>query len=120
MVLDPQNFSDPGKFKPERWIGSSDADIREASRPFLLGPRRCLGEKYAYTVALVYIGWNINLLMRGSFAWIALRLVLAHLMYTYDMELVNKTQDWRAECEAYIVHWVAAPLWVRFSKREQE
>ncbi|EMR90855.1 putative benzoate 4-monooxygenase cytochrome p450 protein [Botrytis cinerea BcDW1] len=38
-------FSDPWEFKPERWLDPNSKDIKDASRPFLLGPRDCLGRK---------------------------------------------------------------------------
>jgi cytochrome P450 len=37
-------FSDPDTYKPERWIGNS-GDNLEASKPFLVGPRMCMGIK---------------------------------------------------------------------------
>lgn len=41
--LDPANFNDPLVFKPERWLGNG-GDILEASQPFSLGPRGCVGK----------------------------------------------------------------------------
>lgn len=47
--LDPANFSDPHAFKPERWLNTSTEkkgrDSLEASQPFSIGPRGCLGIK---------------------------------------------------------------------------
>lgn len=42
-ALDPANFKDPLAFNPERWLGK-DGDILEASQPFSLGPRGCVGK----------------------------------------------------------------------------
>ncbi|KAF4914570.1 Cytochrome P450 monooxygenase BOT4 [Colletotrichum viniferum] len=42
-VHNPEYFSDPGHFKPERWLDPHCKDNKDASRPFLLGPRDCLG-----------------------------------------------------------------------------
>ena len=33
------------KFKPERWLETGSKDIKEASQPFSLGTRGCLGGK---------------------------------------------------------------------------
>ncbi|KAF4826986.1 Cytochrome P450 monooxygenase BOT4 [Colletotrichum tropicale] len=44
-VHNPEYFSDPWHFKPERWLGPHCNDNKDASRPFLLGPRDCLGRK---------------------------------------------------------------------------
>ena len=34
-------------FKPERWLDKDSVDNLEASQPFSLGPRGCLGRRYA-------------------------------------------------------------------------
>ncbi|KAF4479881.1 Cytochrome P450 monooxygenase BOT4 [Colletotrichum fructicola Nara gc5] len=44
-VHNPEYFSDPWHFKPERWLDPHCKDNKDASRPFLLGPRDCLGRK---------------------------------------------------------------------------
>jgi cytochrome P450 len=43
--LSPANFKDPWKFDPERWLGRNDEDDLEASQPFSLGVRGCLGRR---------------------------------------------------------------------------
>ena len=35
------------KFYPERWLESNSSDTKEASRPFSVGPRVCIGRKCA-------------------------------------------------------------------------
>lgn len=42
-ALDPANFKDPLAFKPERWL-SKGGDILDASQPFSLGSRGCIGK----------------------------------------------------------------------------
>lgn len=43
--LDPANFSDPLSFKPERWLTEGKGgDILDASQPFSLGSRGCIGK----------------------------------------------------------------------------
>ena len=46
--FDPKNFEEPFQFKPERWLMRNEKDILDASQPFSLGPRGCLGQRYAY------------------------------------------------------------------------
>ena len=46
VTHDPQYFHEPFKFRPERWIDVESTDVKEASQPFSLGPRGCLGRKY--------------------------------------------------------------------------
>ncbi|KAI0543734.1 benzoate 4-monooxygenase cytochrome P450 [Xylaria curta] len=71
-ALDPANFQDPMAFKPERWLGKN-GDILDASQPFSLGPRGCAGKQVA---------------------WMELRVTLAKMLYTFDLELENPDLDW--------------------------
>jgi cytochrome P450 len=45
----PLNFRDPDSFIPERFLGDERFvnDNRSALNPFSLGPRNCIGKKYA-------------------------------------------------------------------------
>ena len=45
VTHDPQYFHDPEQFLPERWLDPDCTDLREASQPFSLGSRACLGRK---------------------------------------------------------------------------
>ncbi|KAI1126216.1 benzoate 4-monooxygenase cytochrome P450 [Nemania abortiva] len=71
-ALLPANFKDPMEFKPDRWLGM-DGDILDASQPFSLGPRGCIGKHVA---------------------WMELRVTLAKMLYTFDMELEDPDLDW--------------------------
>nr|WGZ60643.1 cytochrome P450 [Fusarium verticillioides]WRP99003.1 cytochrome P450 enzyme [Fusarium sp. HZ-2024a] len=71
-ALDPANFREPLTFKPERWLGN-DGDILDASQPFSLGPRGCAGK---------------------HIAWMELRVTLAKMLYTFDLELDDPELDW--------------------------
>ncbi|XP_059620061.1 cytochrome P450 315a1, mitochondrial [Phlebotomus argentipes] len=46
---DPRNFHEPQKFNPKRWIRSQDSTEhkRQASLPFALGARSCIGQRIA-------------------------------------------------------------------------
>ncbi|KAI3340200.1 cytochrome P450 [Ustulina deusta] len=88
----PQNFKDPDKFVPERWLGDprySD-DNRDAHQPFSTGTRNCLG---------------MNL------AWHEIRLMLAKLVYEFDIES-DTGSDWLDQ-KVYII-WDRKPLICRF------
>lgn len=37
------NFHDPWRFDPDRWVGLNESDQLEASQPFSMGSRACLG-----------------------------------------------------------------------------
>ncbi|KAK1477672.1 BCL4p [Colletotrichum tamarilloi] len=88
-------FSDPKSFKPERWLDAGSTDVREASQPFSMGPRGCLGQNFAYM--------EINL-------------ILAKMLWQYDLELVDKDLDWEQESQLHVMWWKPA-LMVRFTHR---
>lgn len=66
----PRNFHLPEEFIPERWIAGEASsefarDQKDASQPFSLGPRGCIGKHLSY---------------------LELRLILAHLLWHFDIE----------------------------------
>jgi cytochrome P450 len=93
---DQRNFPQPNKFIPDRWIDSGRKVNRDASRPFSLGPRACLGMNLAYLEA---------------------RMTLASLIHAYDWELVDEGIDWFSQVEFQTV-WKKPPLMVRFHPRD--
>lgn len=81
MYNSPKLFHRPESFVPERWLPSPScpaeyaADQLSAVHPFSLGPRRCLGQ---------------------ALAMIEMRLILARLVWAFDMEAVpGSLLDWR-------------------------
>ncbi|KAL9123062.1 MAG: hypothetical protein Q9187_000389 [Circinaria calcarea] len=95
VTHDMRNFHDPMKFKPERWLETDCTDIKEASQPFSLGSRGCLGR---------------------NFAIMEINLTLAKLVWRYDMELVDKGLDWLGSSAVWIM-WAKPALMVRFHER---
>ncbi|KAK6593103.1 benzoate 4-monooxygenase cytochrome p450 [Botrytis cinerea] len=75
-------------------VGPNSKDIKDASRPFLLGPRDCLGR---------------------NFALMELNLVLAKLLWSYDMELVNKEINFLEQSTVHVLWWKPG-LFVRWHK----
>ncbi|KAH8669213.1 cytochrome P450 [Ilyonectria robusta] len=92
MSGDARNFPDPDEFHPERWIGENTRSNKEASRPFSIGPRACLGINLAYLEA---------------------RMILATMAYSYDWELVDKEADWFEQVKL-LTFWRKPKLLVRF------
>lgn len=45
--MSAENFHDPWVFNPKRWMDPENNDILDASQPFSLGSRICLGQRYA-------------------------------------------------------------------------
>ncbi|KAF9884656.1 hypothetical protein FE257_001409 [Aspergillus nanangensis] len=100
-----RNYTEPMAFVLERWleptIGVDEGarfrnDRTEATQPFLQGPRDCLGQNLAKMEIL---------------------LLLAHLLYNFDMSLplgeAGTLEKWEDQ-ETYAV-WVKSPLLVRLT-----
>lgn len=87
-----RNFRDPDAYIPERWMGDErfKDDNREAVNPFSFGPRNCLGKNLAYA---------------------EMRLILAKVLYKFDLELVDKEHDWFAEQKCFTL-WEKGSLMV--------
>ncbi|KAI9878962.1 MAG: hypothetical protein M1830_010016 [Pleopsidium flavum] len=90
------NFKDPWKFDPERWLGANDIDLVEASQPFSVGTRACLGR---------------------SLGWMELHTSLAKLHFMYDLELLDQDVDWQRDCKMYLL-WKKPSLIVRVKPRK--
>jgi cytochrome P450 len=91
---DPRYWTQPESFIPERWLeGSGYTDLKEASRPFSLGPRACLG---------------INL------AYMEMRIILAKAVWHFDWELMEDV-NWETDSKFRML-WKKPVLKVRFSQ----
>ncbi|OCL02961.1 putative cytochrome P450 monooxygenase [Glonium stellatum] len=94
----PANFHKPNTFIPERWLPSSTADPsspfyhdrRGASQPFSTGPRNCLGKSLAYN---------------------EMRVILAKLLWNFDLELCSESKDWDNQLTYTL--WEKRPLMCR-------
>ncbi|RPB00818.1 cytochrome P450 [Choiromyces venosus 120613-1] len=91
----PENFHSPEEFKPERWLDPECTDKKQASQPFSLGSRVCIGR---------------NLALKE------IRLLLSKMFWVYDMELVNKEVDINRDSTSFVL-WNKPDLWVRFARR---
>lgn len=89
----PLNFRDPDAFIPERWLGDARyaSDRREASQPFNIGPRACIGRNLAYA---------------------EIRIVLARVVLDFDMELMAGSGSWLKGLKNFTL-WQKDPLMVR-------
>jgi cytochrome P450 len=93
MTRDSRYWHDPESFRPERWVDEGFHDELRASQPFSTGPRACLG---------------INL------AYLELRIILAKVIFTYDLELESKyLKNWNDECYSSLL-WKRPELLVKF------
>ncbi|KAH8649839.1 cytochrome P450 [Xylariales sp. PMI_506] len=83
------NFKNPDKFAPERWLGDpayADDDLN-AAQPFSWGPRNCIGQ---------------------NMAMYEMRLILAMVLLSFDIELCDDRQDWLDQKSFSL--WIKRPL----------
>ncbi|KAL2022266.1 hypothetical protein VTK56DRAFT_5876 [Thermocarpiscus australiensis] len=93
-----RNFTEPEKFIPERWLAEDeyqghrfDKRRHAALQPFSVGPRNCIGKNLAY---------------------VEMRLILARLVWNYDLVLADRVSEEFLDCKAYNL-WLKGPLNVR-------
>ena len=100
MVRNARYFARPHEFVPERWLPKDhefyddqfSGDCKEASKPFSIGPRQCIG------MSLAYAEW---------------RLVLTKLVRRFDWELVGERQDLINVARLKLL-WEMPPILVSF------
>ncbi|KAL9583287.1 MAG: hypothetical protein Q9203_005146 [Teloschistes exilis] len=95
LTHDARNFHEPFSFKPERWLDPTNADVKEASQPFSLGPRGCLGRNFAY---------------------MEMNLVLAKMLWRYDLHSMSSGLDWAGQSHMHVMWW-KPELRIRFLER---
>ncbi|KAK0629419.1 cytochrome P450 [Bombardia bombarda] len=96
-----KNFTSPNEFIPDRWLetdknGRFANDRRDASQPFSVGPRNCIGKNLAYA---------------------ELQLILARLLYNFDISLPDQNDDtkqWLTGMKSYNL-WIKPPLNITLS-----
>ncbi|KAE9376744.1 cytochrome P450 ClCP1 [Stipitochalara longipes BDJ] len=78
------NFVRPNEFIPERWMGAPEFkdDKRKVVQPFSVGPRNCLGQ---------------------NLAWLEIKIILARVIYNFDLELCEESRGWMERQKFYIV-----------------
>ncbi|KAI9691639.1 MAG: hypothetical protein M1822_007710 [Bathelium mastoideum] len=88
------NFKNPDAFVPERWMGDPAYadDNRQVFHPFGFGPRACIGRNLAH---------------------VHLRLILAHVIWNFDLELMPESVNWPDQ-KVYIL-WEKHPLMVKLT-----
>ncbi|KAK5704610.1 hypothetical protein LTR17_021740 [Elasticomyces elasticus] len=91
----PRNFNDPKAFVPERWMGDPKyaSDNRASYQPFSYGLRNCIGTNLAYA---------------------EMRLIMAKMMWSFDLESDPSSAKWMVECEVKVL-WVKPEMkvWVK-------
>ncbi|CAG9986847.1 unnamed protein product [Clonostachys byssicola] len=90
MFRNPENFTLPESFIPERWLGDRRflGDKKEALQPFSYGPRNCIGKNLAY---------------------VEMRVILARIIWNFDLVMAHDSQNWMNKEEVYTL-WMKGPL----------
>ncbi|KAI1206483.1 cytochrome P450 monooxygenase [Annulohypoxylon truncatum] len=99
MYHNPSNFALSESFIPERWMGDPRFanDKKDAFQPFSTGARNCLGKNLAYA---------------------EMRLILARLVWNYDISLAEKQEtDWMQNQRMFGL-WEKPPLNIRLNPRK--
>ncbi|CAG8235492.1 unnamed protein product [Penicillium nalgiovense] len=88
-------FKNPNTYHPERFLGDPlfADDRREVLQPFHTGPRNCLGRNLAYS---------------------EMRLILALIIFNFDMEIVDEARDWINQRN--FLMWEKGPLKVHLTR----
>ncbi|TLD33397.1 hypothetical protein PspLS_01571 [Pyricularia sp. CBS 133598] len=98
----PGNWVKPEEFIPERWLKDADpiyeADKKDAFNPFNHGGRDCIGKNLAYS---------------------EMRMILARMLFNYDMELDEQSKNWADGMPAYIL-WDKPEMFVHLKPRKVE
>lgn len=96
------HFAEPLSFTPERYLDDHvdnkhkyDGDVKQAVQPFSMGPRNCIGQNLARS---------------------EMRLILAKLIWHFDMALSDEGTTWLTQQKAYGL-WDKDPLLVRMTGR---
>ncbi|KAL2021769.1 hypothetical protein VTK56DRAFT_6712 [Thermocarpiscus australiensis] len=108
------NWHDPFSFRPERFLHKPDSETGEEARetgeknaegdrvealqPFSVGPRNCVGKNLAYA---------------------EMRLILARIVYDFDLSLADESKDWLQRSRVYTV-WEKTPLYVYLTPVKRE
>ncbi|KAI0837328.1 putative cytochrome P450 [Hypoxylon sp. FL0890] len=90
-----ENWNEPWAFRPERFLLSTEEAAKQGNRldalqPFNVGPRNCIGRNLAYA---------------------EMRLILARLIYDFDMKLAEESDKWIERQKSFAL-WDRIPLYV--------
>jgi cytochrome P450 len=88
-----ENFKKPDDFVPERWLGGEEfeGDNKKMVQAFSVGPRNCIGKNLAMA---------------------EMRVLVARLVWGFDMELEEVSKDWIKGQRVFLVYDKLS-LWVR-------
>ncbi|RSL44268.1 hypothetical protein CEP54_014744 [Fusarium duplospermum] len=96
MYHNAKHFKDPFTYHPERFLGDPrfESDHKDVLQPFHMGPRNCLGRNLAY---------------------VEMRVILARIIWNFDLSLPEQSQNWLERQKVYIIFWDKGPLIVNLT-----
>ncbi|KAL7894093.1 cytochrome P450 [Trichoderma sp. SZMC 28014] len=94
----PAYWTQPEEFIPERWLGDSrfENDEKKIFTPFSVGSRGCIAKNLAFT---------------------EMRLIMARMVWNYDIEITQESIGWEKSCKCYIA-FEKGPLYIRLKPRK--
>lgn len=80
---DPNNFSMPTDFKPQRWMDPTSVEVHNSAvfNPFSVGPRNCIGKQ-----------WGLR----------AVRALLAQIVLNFDLERTGNDWAWEDQNTSFV------------------
>ncbi|KAI5863432.1 putative cytochrome P450 [Durotheca rogersii] len=98
-----ENWNDPWTFRPERFLDTLEEAAKAGNRldalqAFSVGPRNCIGRNLAYA---------------------EMRVILARLVYDFDMKLSEESTDWIKRQKVFAL-WDRIPLYVSLTPVRRE
>ncbi|KAL6806352.1 cytochrome P450 [Trichoderma sp. SZMC 28013] len=98
MYHNAKNFTLPDSYIPERWLGDArfSSDPQDVLQAFSFGPRNCIGKNLAYA---------------------EMRLILAKILWNFDISLHPDSKDWLQDNRAYTL-WQKPDLNIYIKPRE--
>lgn len=99
LFHNPEHWASAESFIPERWTGDSrfDSDAKAAFQPFSFGARNCVGKNLAYA---------------------EMRLILAKMIWNYDIVLVDQNdRNWTKNQRLHVL-WDKPSLNVHLNPRK--
>lgn len=97
-------------------MDSESTDKKAASQPFSIGSRGCVGRRYVWRFIYISPESMANgVLEINSLALMELRVILAKMLWTYDMHAVNPEFNWLDQ-KAFVL-WEKPELVLRYTRR---
>lgn len=101
-----RNFKDSDEFHPERWLGDEEfeGDKRSACNPFSVGARNCIGKRYVCPLGerqAVLFESGKGVADDSSLALAEIRMVIARMVWNFDMELPEESAGWLEKQKMY-------------------